>query len=138
MNTALEYKIHESEKHGNDISRTPTIRLHMWLESEEGVFFGYGRLLLLDKVQKTGSLKKAAESLGMSYRAAWGKIKASEEILETKLIERVGNRRSGHKLTQDGKELMILFHDWFEYVEQAAKKKAEDLFPWKTKSYHDR
>lgn len=119
-------------------SKTPTIRLHLWLESDEGVFFGYGRLLLLDKVAKTGSLKKAAEELGMSYRAAWGKIKSTEKILETKLIERIGGKRSGQRLTNEGRELMKLFHHWFDSVEKAAKAKAEDIFPWTTKGYHDR
>ncbi|WP_027180229.1 winged helix-turn-helix domain-containing protein [Maridesulfovibrio bastinii] len=138
MNTALQRTPQELIP-GEEIEReAPTIRLHLWLESDEGVFFGYGRLLLLDKVEKTGSLKKAAEALGMSYRAAWGKIKTSEEIMNTKLIERVGNRRSGQKLTAEGRELMNMFHTWFESVEKAAKDNAEDIFPWNTKSYHDR
>lgn len=138
MSTVLPLKEKNIPPQAEKKTKTPTIRLHLWLESDEGVFFGYGRLLLLDKVEKTGSLKKAAEELGMSYRAAWGKIKASEKVLETKLIERVGGKRSGQRLTPEGRELMELFHNWFNFVEKAAKSKAEEIFPWDTKSYHER
>ena len=57
------------------------LRLHPWFESEKGVLFGMGRLMLLQKVLELGSLNKAAKEMGMSYRAAWGKIKMSEEAL---------------------------------------------------------
>ena len=56
----------------------PVVRVHIWLETVDGVAFGMGRLLLLDAIEETGSLKAAAEQLGMSYRAAWGKIKSTE------------------------------------------------------------
>ena len=50
----------------------PRIGLNLWLETTEGVLFGMGRAELLDKIEECGSLKKAAEEMGMSYRAAWG------------------------------------------------------------------
>jgi len=40
-------------------------------------------------------LKAAAEELGMSYRAAWGKLKASEEALGMALVEKVGGNKTG-------------------------------------------
>ena len=57
----------------------PTIRLHLWLETSQGVYFGLGRALLLARIDQYGSLQKAADALGMSYRAAWGKIKKTEK-----------------------------------------------------------
>jgi len=45
---------------GND---RPIVRLHMWLETREGVFFGVGRVKLLEQIEKTGSLKAAARAL---------------------------------------------------------------------------
>lgn len=62
--------------------------------------------MLLSKVQQHGSLKKAADEMGMSYRAAWGKIKKSEEILGIRLIEQSGSKREGYQLTDSGKEFM--------------------------------
>ena len=88
--------------------RTPTIRLHLWLETDDGLFFGYGRAQLLEKIEEYGSLKKAADSLGMSYRAAWGKIKASEATLGIPLIVQSSSKRKGCQLTSDGKALTQL------------------------------
>ncbi|WP_319759019.1 LysR family transcriptional regulator [Maridesulfovibrio sp.] len=116
-------------------SHTPTIRLHLWLEGGEGVFFGYGRLLLLDRIEKCGSLKKASEELGMSYRAAWGKIKQTEQVLGFQLMERVGSRRSGYRLTEAGRLVRDKYFEWFNKVEQDARARAEEIFPWKSKSF---
>ncbi len=116
-------------------SHNPTIRLHLWLEGGEGVFFGYGRLLLLDKIETCGSLKKASEELGMSYRAAWGKIKQTEEVLGFQLMERAGSRRSGYRLTEAGRVVRDKYLEWFNKVEQDARARAEEIFPWKSKSF---
>jgi molybdate transport system regulatory protein len=52
--------------------------MHLWLESGESVYFGMGRVMLLDMIEEHGSLRKAAEALGMSYRAAWDKVRRAE------------------------------------------------------------
>ncbi|NDV26844.1 winged helix-turn-helix domain-containing protein [Desulfovibrio sp. JC010] len=116
-------------------SHKPTIRLHLWLEGGEGVFFGYGRLLLLDKIETCGSLKKASEELGMSYRAAWGKIKQTEQVLGFQLMERAGSRRSGYRLTEAGRVVRDKYLEWFNKVEQDARARAEEIFPWKSRSF---
>jgi molybdate transport system regulatory protein len=116
----------------------PTIRLHLWLETSEGIFFGAGRALLLAKIEEHGSLKKAAEDLGMSYRAAWGKIRATEEVLGIRLIAQNGCKKGGHHLTSHGllfKEKYLL---WFRQVEQLALKKAREIFPWPVKGYKEK
>lgn len=106
------------------------VRLHLWLEAEDGVAFGMGRLLLLEAVERVGSLKGAAEELGMSYRAAWGKLKSTEEALGQKLLEKASSNRAGYQLTPLGRELTALFKQWFQDVENTAVRRAEDLFPF--------
>jgi molybdate transport system regulatory protein len=108
---------------------SPVVRLHLWLETEEGVFFGLGRLKLLEKIQSGRSLKGAAESLGMSYRAAWGKIKNTEDVLGVALIEKKAGKRIGYRLTEDGIALMACFNRWFKDVERYALKRARRLLP---------
>jgi molybdate transport system regulatory protein len=115
----------------------PTIRMHLWLETREGLFFGMGRAMLLAKIAQHGSIKKAADDLGMSYRAAWGKIKKSEQVLGIKLIAQSGSKREGHTLTESGKMLMEQFLRWFDEVEGEALKKAAVIFPWPLRSYRD-
>ncbi len=62
--------------------------------------FGGGRLALFEAIAECGSIKQAAAKLGMSYRAAWGKITATEKHLGMQLVEkRAGGARSGSELT---------------------------------------
>ena len=63
------------------------IQVKIWLEHNERVIFGQGRRKLLLAMQDTGSLAGAARELGMSYRAAWGRMKASERRLGYDLME---------------------------------------------------
>lgn len=115
--------------------RHPIVRLHLWLETQDGLFFGLGRAQLLQKVADQGSLRKAAEELGMSYRAAWGKLRKSEEILCFRLIEQSGSKRAGCHLAEDGRKLLENFLRWFEEVETEAVKKAAEMLPWPVVPY---
>lgn len=107
-----------------------TVRLHLWLESGGDTLFGMGRLHLLERIDTCGSLKAAAEELNMSYRAAWGKLKASEEALGVALVEKIGGNKSGCHLTPEGRELAACYRRWFAEVERHAVARAEALFPF--------
>jgi molybdate transport system regulatory protein len=111
------------------------MRLHLWLETGGGVLFGLGRLQLLREVERRGSLKAAAEALGMSYRGAWGKIKTTEELFGEKLIERAASRRSGYHLTSFGTALAKRFDDWFREVEDFALSTGREYLPFSLEKY---
>lgn len=118
--------------------KKPTVRMHLWLESEDSVYFGMGRVLLLDRIEEHGSLRKAAESLGMSYRAAWGKLRATEEALGLVLVETIGTKRGGYRLTKHGQQLREKFKIWFDAVEQAAVEQARVIFAEGVQSYAEK
>jgi molybdate transport system regulatory protein len=84
-----------------------TVGYKIWL-SADGKAFGEGPYLLLQGIAKTGSLRRAAMEMGMSYRKAWGILKACEKKLGFTLIERkVGGSSGGYsKITPSGYELM--------------------------------
>ncbi|WP_419784906.1 winged helix-turn-helix domain-containing protein [Pseudodesulfovibrio sp.] len=125
----------ETMPNGPDNKAHPTMRMHLWLETEDGVLFGLGRLQLLRQVEQCGSLKGAAEALGMSYRGAWGKIKATEKLFGQKLIERAGSRREGYHLTSFGNELARDFDEWYSEVEQFALAKSGKYLPFSPVKY---
>lgn len=102
------------------------------------MFFGSGRVMLLDLIEEHGSLKEAAEVLGMSYRAAWGKLKATEKVLGVKLMETKGSRRQGYQLTKEGRRLRDMFREWFEAVEHDALERAKAIFPWHVSAFPER
>ena len=68
----------------------------LWLETEEGYVFGPGLFSLLVRIDETGTLKEAAQSLGMSYRYAWGLIRKADETLgEPLIVASKGGRLGG-------------------------------------------
>ncbi|MBG0777039.1 MAG: LysR family transcriptional regulator [Desulfovibrionaceae bacterium] len=112
-----------------------TLRLKVWFENEEGVLFGMGRYLLLRQVGESGSLKAAAAALGMSYRAAWGKIKATEAAMGVRLIEKGGCKRAGYHLSAVGEQLRRSYERFYREVEAHALDRAQqvlhfDLYPF--------
>jgi N-terminal domain of molybdenum-binding protein len=107
----------------------PAVRLHLWLERGGELYFGMGRAQLLANVQRLGSIKKAAEHMGMSYRAAWGKLQQSERALGVKLLNSPRARSEGVRLTSEAKELVAAYLAWFDAVERAAQEAGRRLLP---------
>lgn len=117
---------------GEDIEMTSkpgalAIKSKIWIEDENGkVVFGAGRLLILLAVQRHGSLHAAAKELAMSYRAVWGKLRATEERLgQPLLMKRVGGSRGGGSQLTPFAETLI---ERFQQLESLTKATADTLF----------
>src|SRR3990172_3236002 len=85
------------------------IKSKLWIESEGKPVFGRGRRFLLEAIDKYGSINQAAKEINISYRKAWGYIKAMEERLGFKLIERQtgGKNGGGGTPTPEGKKILM-------------------------------
>jgi molybdate transport system regulatory protein len=98
-------------------------RSKIWIESQGEVVFGGGRVALFQAIEETGSIRQAANKLGMSYRAAWGKIKATEERLGMALVEKhAGGHQSGATLTLEAKELLKIYRKFKKDSDAAVDK----------------
>jgi molybdate transport system regulatory protein len=84
------------------------IRHKIWLERNGKTIFGRGREALLHAIEEHQSLYGAAKKLNMSYRAAWGRLKASEARLGVKLTCSDGQGKGMH-LTPEAKDLLEKF-----------------------------
>jgi len=104
-----------------------TLRLRVWLEQKDKTYIGIGSTLLLKHVEELGSLRKAAEALGMSYRRAWGKLKNAEERIGQPLVEKTKGMGQRFNLSPYGKELMDRFLSFYLDVEEYATKRACEL-----------
>jgi molybdate transport system regulatory protein len=102
------------------------IRHKIWLESDGKVIFGHGRHELFRAVEACGSLNAAAKKLGMSYRAAWGRVRASEQRLGIPLIEKGSHEKGGH-LTEEAKHLLKQFEELEERI-NACIRATEEWF----------
>ncbi len=85
---------------------------------------------LLEAIDAEGSIQKAAERLNMSYRAAWGKLKATEEALGITLLERStgGSKGGGARLTNGARDLMARYRSCWEAVNAAADESFSEAF----------
>jgi molybdate transport repressor ModE-like protein len=75
---------------------------------------------LLKNIDKTNSLKKSAQELGLSYKTAYNYIKKIENRLSKKIIlsHKGGKEAGGYtKLTLLGKELMNRYEEVIEKIQ---------------------
>ncbi len=63
---------------------------------------------MLEAIEKYGSINQAAKEINISYRKAWGFIKAMEERLGFRLVNRQtgGRNGGGASLTKDAREFL--------------------------------
>lgn len=82
--------------------------MKLWIEGDGGLVMSDYRVRLLQLVEERGSLAKAATTMGLSYRRAWGKVKELEANLGFPLVtSEVGGAGGGHtSLTPRARELV--------------------------------
>ena len=69
------------------------IKTKFWIENKGEVVLGGGKTALLLAVDRLGSIQRAADEFGMSYRHAWGAIKKIEKRAGFKILDiRLGGR----------------------------------------------
>lgn len=102
------------------------IKSKLWIEVEGEPVFGRGRRFLLQAIDKYGSINQAAKEINISYRKAWSYIKAMEERLGIKLVERQsgGKNGGGASLTDDAR----LFLENYEMMERGINEMVDKRF----------
>jgi molybdate transport system regulatory protein len=99
------------------------VRAKFWVENRGEVVVGAGKAALLLAVDQLGSIQRASDQFGMSYRHAWGAIRRIEQRAGFKLVETTlgGKDRGGARLTKRGRifieKVDALFRDLHETVE---------------------
>jgi len=106
------------------------LKIRIWLEREGKFVVSEGRAKLLRMIKDTGSLSKAAEEMGMSYRHAWGVLHRISQSAGGKVVEsaRGGKGKGATKLTQFGEEILR------EYENKVASLHSQFENGWKKPS----
>ncbi|MEW6064533.1 ModE family transcriptional regulator [Desulforamulus profundi] len=101
----------------------------VWLESG-GTNFGDGLYYLLMNVKEHGSISQAARIMGMSYRAAWGKIKTAEKNWGFRLVETQvgGDAGGGATLTREASRLLECFGAFRDEMDRATDEIFKECF----------
>lgn len=71
----------------------------------------FDHLELLERIDASGSIRAAANTLGMSYKAAWDAVEAINNLSEQPLVQRrVGGKHGGGAvLTDNGRRLVAVY-----------------------------
>ena len=106
------------------------IRSKLWIEIEGEPVFGRGRMMLLEAIGKHGSINQAAREINISYRKAWGYIKAMEERLGLKLVQRQAGGRNGGgaTLTAEAREFLEKYERLEDGIRTLVDKRFRDIF----------
>jgi molybdate transport system regulatory protein len=90
------------------LSLRPRIRI---VRADGVIAFGPGKADLLDEVRAHGSIRQAAENLGMSYMRAWKLIRVMNDAFPRPLVEKTrgGTGHGGAALTADGEKVLALY-----------------------------
>jgi molybdate transport system regulatory protein len=87
----------------------PQIRFRV--DFDERCSVGIGKIRLLEAIEQTGSLSRAARAVGMSYRRAWLLIHSLNGEFDTQVISATvgGSGGGGAALTPFGRELIVAY-----------------------------
>ncbi len=102
------------------------IKFRIWIEKEEGEpIISLGKYLLLKEIEKTGSIKDAAERLGYPYKKAHSYVKLIEERIGKPIFKR--KRGEGTVLTEEGKKLLDKYEKILKEFENFSRKLEKEL-----------
>jgi len=83
----------------------------LWIEGDGQRFFGPGPVELLELVERTGSISKAAKAMGMSYKKAWDIVaRLNKMTAEPFVITSIGGEDGGGSTISAGAKEMITWY----------------------------
>lgn len=110
-----------------------SVRLRIYFGTDLAI--GPGRIELLERVQQTGSLAKAAREMGMSYRRAWQLMQSlNQSLASPATVAATGGRGGGGAtVTPNGLALIRAYRRWEAGATRNAKKQLAKFAPSEVK-----
>ena len=92
-------------------SKGKQLRVRCWIDIDGERFFGPGRAELLQLIHETGSISKAAKSMGMSYKKAWAMVDGlnSSATKPYVVAHKGGERGGGTEVTPNGLAMLAAY-----------------------------
>jgi molybdate transport system regulatory protein len=88
------------------------VKAKFWLTLGPRTLFGDGKAQLLEEIDRLGSLRSAASSMGMSYRYAWGLLRELEQAAGFPFLEHEGGARTAFRLTAKARRFLGAYRDF--------------------------
>ncbi len=99
----------------------------LWFNRGEKGYLGGKRIELLQQIDATGSITRAAKAINLSYKAAWDAVDAMNNLSERPLVIRAagGTKGGGTQLTEFGREMLHVWqrmqHEYERFLAQVAR-----------------
>jgi len=101
------------------------IRGRIWIEKDGELYMGWGRAMLLEHIDRLGSIAAAARAMRLSYRNAWLWVEAVNRLAPAPVVEKtIGGVGGGHaRLTEEGRKIITEYKElrarFQEFLKQA-------------------
>ena len=98
-------------------SRHPRLGYHVggrvWLEKDGELYMGWGRAILLERIDQFGSIAAAARSMKLGYRNAWLWVESANRLAPTPLVEKVAGGEGGGytRMTEEGRKAVARYRE---------------------------
>lgn len=105
------------------------VQSRLWITTEEGTFLGEGRVALLQQIEISGSISKAAKEMGMSYKKAWRLVDSMNKFAPSPLvIQQIGGTGGGGTLLSEAGKKAIASFRALQVRHQAFLKEQSETF----------
>jgi molybdate transport system regulatory protein len=96
----------------------------VWMEKEGEAYMGWGRVELLERISRFGSIAAAARSMGMSYRNAWLEVDEMNRLAPSPLVEKeTGGVGGGHaRVTREGQKIIAEYNELMSRFQEFLKR----------------
>jgi molybdate transport system regulatory protein len=97
----------------------------VWVEKDGELYMGWGRAILLERIDQLGSITAAAKSMKLGYRNAWLWVESLNRLAPAPLVEKAtGGVGGGYtRVTEEGRkavrEYKALRARFQEFLKQA-------------------
>lgn len=100
----------------------------VWIEKDGATYLAWGRVVLLEHIERFGSISAAARSMGISYRHAWLLVEQMNKLSQAPLVsaKKGGSKGGGALLTPHGKSVVQGFWLLVRKFESFLKEASED------------
>jgi molybdate transport system regulatory protein len=98
------------------------LKLKAQIYCGDEIAMGPGKADLLEAIGREGSISRAGQALGMSYRRTWLLVDAMNRCWHEKLVETVagGGKDRGARLSNCGREVLRLYRAIEQDLDKAA------------------
>ena len=105
------------------------IHVRCWVDIDGVKFFGPGRAELLELIEESGSISKAAKAMGMSYKKAWMMIDEMNSAGQKPyVISRAGGKKGGGaELTETGRKVIASYRKLVDKINVIVDKETQLL-----------